>query len=256
MQEVVKEHYIREAKEFGASKQAAMRDTNQKDREVEKIAEYLGILQTRFKNPKILEIGCGNGYTAEQIVKQLGVESLACIDFCEDFIELAKTRNLRKVTFKVGDVLDLEFGDASFDITFSERCLINLDSWKNQQQALNQIRRVLKVGGVYLMVESFTDGLVNLNEAREVVGLESIPKPYHDVFFDKKKFLQFIKGKFEVEGYENFLSSYYFGSRVLYPALIAGKKELVYNNKFVEFFKYLPAYGNYSPAQMFVLKKI
>lgn len=262
----IKKHYIKEAKGFGLSKQATMRDINIRDKEVEKIIEYLNILNTYFKSPKILEICCGNGYTAEQIVKQLDVKSLICIDFCEDFIEIAKKRNLRNVTFKVGDVLNLEFEDASFDIVFTERGLINLDSWEKQQKALNEVRRVLKVGGAFLMIEAFSDGLVNLNEARKVVGLDPISQPWHDIYFDKKKILQFIKDKFvnfsvahpnfTFENYENFLSTYYFGSRVLYPALIAGKKELIYNNKFVEFFRYLSGYGNYSPVQMFILKKI
>lgn len=261
----IKEHYIREAKEFGNSKQATMRDVNIRDKEVESIIHYLGILKTYFKDPKILEIGCGNGYTAEQIVKQLNVK-LMCIDFCEDFIKIARKRRLKEVTFKVGDVLNLEFTDASFDIALTERCLINLDSWEKQKKALNEVKRVLKNGGGYLMIEAFTDGLDNLNEARKVVGLDPIKQPYHDLYFDKKKFTQFIKGKFEdfsishpslaLESYQNFLSSYYFGSRVLYPALIAGKEELVYNNRFVEFFKFLSAYGNYSPIQMLILEKI
>jgi len=261
----IKMHYIKEAKEFGGSKQATMRDINIREKEVEKITSCLNVLKTHFKEPKILEIGCGNGYTAEQIVKQLDV-NLMCIDLCEDFIEIAQKRTLENVTFRIGDVLNLEFNDASFDIVYTERCLINLDSFKKQQEAINEIRRVLKVGGCFLMTEAFTDGLNELNEARKTIGLEPIPQPYHDLYFDKKELLQFIQDKFvdfstahpspAFEDHENFLSSYYFGSRVLYPALIAGKKELVYNNKFIEFFKYVPAYGNYSPVQMFIFEKI
>jgi len=261
----IKQHYTREAKKFGDSKQATMRDVNIRDKEVEKITRYLGMLKTYFENPKILETGCGNGYTAEQIAEQLDVK-LVCVDSCEDFIEIAKKRNLQNVTFEVGDVLNLEFDDASFDIVLTERCLINLDSWEKQQKALNEIRRVLKVGGAFLMIEAFTDGLDNLNEAREAIGLDPIPQPYHDLYLDKKNFYSFTEDKFSdfsvahpnftFENYENFLSSYYFGSRVLYPALIAGKKELVYNNKFVEFFRCLPAYGNYSYVQMFILERI
>ena len=262
---IVKEHYIKEAKEFGLSKQSTMRDINIKDKETEKTIQCLNILKDYFEKSKILEVGCGNGYVAEQITKKFDVE-LVGIDFCEEFIKIAKKRNLKKATFQVGDVLNLKFDNASFDIVFAERCLINLDSWKKQQKALNEIRRVLKDGGVFLMIEAFTDGLDNLNKARKSVGLDNIPQPYHNLFFNKKKFLQFIKDKFEDfsathpsfagENYENFLSSYYFGSRVLYPALIMGKKELVYNNKFVEFFRYMPGYGNYSSVQMFILKKI
>ena len=68
--------------------------------------------------------------------------------------------------------------------------------------------------------------------------------------------LKFIKDKFEhFQSTENFLSTYYFGSRVLYAALIEGKKDIIYDNKFIEFFTYLPAYGNYSYIQMLIFRK-
>jgi len=254
----IKKHYKEQAEKYGTSKQMSMKDTNTRDMEVEEIIKYLRIIKTNYRNPKILEIGCGNGYTAGEINEKLNL-GLIGIDFSEDLIRIAKSRKLDGVEFIVGNVLNMQFPDETFDIVFTERCLINLDSWKKQQKALNEIRRVLKVGGGFLMIEAFTDGLDNLNEARKVVGLDTIPQPFHNLYFDKLQFLQFIKGKFEkhvnLSSSENFLSSYYFGSRVLYPALIAGKKEVIYNNKFVEFFKYLSSYGNYSPIQLFALKK-
>lgn len=260
----IKEHYAKQAAEFGASKQSTMKDVNIRDKEVERIIECLYRLNNHYSNPRILEIGCGNGYTAEQIVKRLTLK-LTGVDFSEDLIEIARNRHLKGVDFRIGNILDLEFPHNHFDIMLSERCLINLRSWDEQKTAFNEIRRVLKIGGVYLMIEAFTDGLDSLNEARQVVGLDPIPQPFHNLYFNKNDFLEFIKDKFEdfsithpdlsVENSENFLSTYYFGSRVLYPALIMGRKELVYNNKFVEFFKHLPAYGNYSPVQIYILEK-
>ena len=107
-------------------------------------------------------------------------------------------------------------------------------------------------------VEAFTDGWKNTNEARNVVGLPPIPQPHHNVFFDKEEFIYFIKEKFDyidLGQQHNFLSSYYFGSRVLYPSIIQGKEELQYNNKFIEFFGQFPAVGEYASIQMFILQK-
>ncbi len=256
----IKEHYIKQAKEYGLSKKSTMKDVNTREKEVEVILKYLKILAEQIENPKILELGCGNGYTAEQIIKRLDLKNYTGVDFCEDFVKLANQRNLSNVKFQTGNVLSLNFEDSSFDIVFTERCLINLDSWDKQKGSLDEIRRILKLGGYFIMIEAFTDGLENLNEARNTLGLESVPQPFHNIFFDKEKFLDFIKSKFQL--YEddlsviNFLSSYYFGSRVMYPALIAGKKDLVYNNKFVEFFRYIPSYGNYCSIQCYILKKI
>jgi hypothetical protein len=51
----------------------------------------------------------------------------------------------------------------------------------------------------------------------------------------------------------NFLSSHYFVSRVLYPAVLKG--DLVRNSEFTKFFSFLPPAGNYSAIQAHLLKK-
>lgn len=259
----IKQYYIGRAKKYGSSGVATMGDMNIRELEVEKLIEGFHLL-SYFKTSKILEVGCGNGYVTERIAKELDVK-LTCIDFCEELIEIAKRRKLKGANFSVGNALNLEYADASFDFVFTERCLINIPSWERQQQALREIWRVLKVGGGFLMIEAFTDGLNNLNKARADVGLEPIKQPYWDLFFDKNEFKEFIKGKFvnassldfEGEVSTNFLSSYYFGSRVIYPAFMSMmKRDVVYNTKFVEFFRYVLPYGNYAPVQIFILEKI
>lgn len=260
----VKKHYEEQANEFGASKLMSMKDINVKDMEIIEIIKYLRILKTNYYNPKILEVGCGNGYTAEKINEELNLK-LTGLDFCEDLVKIAKGRKLEYTNFQVGTVLDLSFNNSAFHIAFTERCLINLKSWEKQKKALNEIWRVLKKGGVFIIIEAFTDGLKDLNQARKAVGLEQIKQPFHNRYINKQLFLDFIKGKFQhysinhpefAEEYNrNFLSSYYFGSRVVYPALIKNGK-MEYNNKFIEFFKFIAPYGNYSYIQSFVLEKI
>ena len=262
----INEHYVKVAAEWGSSKQSTMKDINIRDLEVDKLIDVFKKIEIYSATPTILEVGCGNGYVAEQIVKRLNISSMTCVDYCQELVEIAKRRKIEGVVFKTGDVLNLEFDDSSFDIVFTERCLINLDSWEKQQKSLLEIRRILKKNGIYIMIESFSDGLKNINAARGAVGLDDIPMPFHNLFFEKERFFDFIEGKFQnfsashpklqLENCENFLSSYYFGSKVLYPALIAGKRKLEYNNKFIEFFKYMPNYGNYGYVNMFILKKI
>lgn len=247
----IKEHYRQEAINYKDSKQSTMLDLNTREKEIEVLLQQLKLINWS-NNCRVLEIGCGNGYVAEKLSKELNL-TIEGIDFCQEFIEIARQRKSAKVSFSVGDVLTLSYPDETFDAIFTERCLINLGTVENQHRAIENIWRKLKNYSKYIMLESFTDGLENLNQARTIIGLESIPPPFHNNFFDKNDLLSFIKDKFEIETHQNFLSSYFFGSRVLYPAFT--KSDLVYNNKFVEFFKYLPAYGDYSHLQLYVLKK-
>jgi len=261
----IKNHYKEQAKTWGNSKQSTMPDIFVRDKEVEKLKAIIpAVMKNIPGKANILEVGCGNGYTAEQIVKSIDL-NLTGIDFCEDFIAIAKKRDLERASFCVGDVLQLDIGNNVFDIVFTERCLINLESWEDQMRGINEIHRVLKPGGIFIMLEGFKDGLNNLNCAREVLGLEKIPEPFHNIYFDKEKLLDFIKPNFIRIGKnndnvslcieENFLSSYYFGSRVLYPALLEKNKEIIYNNKFIEFFTFMQPYGNYSYVQLLVFIK-
>jgi len=150
-----------------------------------------------------------------------------------------------------------------YDIIFTERCLINLMSWELQKKAINQIYKLLKKDGTFIMLEAFTDGLNNLNLARKALGLKNIEPAWHNNYFVKKRFEKSIKMKFcflktstTKNNYDNFLSSYYFGSRILYPSLIESKGlSVAYNNKFIEFYSYIEPVGNYSPLQLCMLKK-
>ena len=261
----VRAHYQREARQWKDSKQATMKDMNIKDAEVANILYWLEALRSCYESADVLEIGCGNGYTAAQIEEAVDVR-LTAIDFCEEFIDLCRERKLARTRFAVGDALGLEFDDESFDIVFTQRTLMNLACWETQKKALAEILRVLRRGGSYLMIESFTDGLEALNQAQEAVGLEPKRQPHHNCYFDKAELFRYMEGRMErfrderrgldSARDENFLSSYFFGSRVLYPALIKGRLDVVYNNKFVEFFRHMPAYGNYSTIQLFVFRKL
>jgi ubiquinone/menaquinone biosynthesis C-methylase UbiE len=259
----IKEHYKNLARTLGLAKDLSMKDLFTKDAEIKEIKKYLEYLLNKKNNSKIVELGCGNGFTAELLSTELDINIIG-IDYCEELIEIAKKRKSPKVNFCVGNVLKLDFKDRSLDIIYTERCLINLDTWQKQKKALDEIHRVLKKGGVFIMLESFLDGLWVINEAREVVGLSPIEQPFHNKYFEKDKLFTHLKEKFIDLGTKdphfnkiynkNFLSSYYFGSRVLYPALIKNE-DIRYNNRFIEFFSFLKPYGNYSYIQILVFQK-
>ena len=113
---------------------------------------------------------------------------LEAFDFFEDMVNLAKKRDLEgaqgHVRFEQADVLELD-RDGEYDVIFTVRCLQNLLSWERQKQALVKIARALRLGGHYLMVESFPTGLDNLNQARGELDIAPIKPCWFNVIFDE-----------------------------------------------------------------------
>ena len=55
----------------------------------------------------------------------------------------------------------------SFDLVISQRCLINLSGWEEQQIALAEIARILNPGGRFIMQEGTLQSREALNHAPE-----------------------------------------------------------------------------------------
>ena len=251
---LVKKHYRKEAKEKQLSLSCTMADLNTRRLEMENIISHLK------DGERCLEVGCGNGVASIVISKKKKID-LTCIDFFPEMIVLAKKQPVKgikgKIRFERQDILEFKTKNY-FDTVFTERCVINLLKWSEQKKALKNMAAALKKGGKLILLEAFSDGLGELNRARQEVGLEKIKPAYHNLHLDKKS----VVGYLAEEGLEfiaenNFLSSYYFGSRVIYPAIAkANNKEIKYNSSFVNFFSFLPPCGNYSHIKTLVFKKI
>jgi ubiquinone/menaquinone biosynthesis C-methylase UbiE len=102
---------------------------------------------------RVLEIGGGTGLAACYIAKRYRCH-VTTIDIAPHSVEAAANRISReglgdRVRSEVGDVNDLRFHEGSFDAVICQAVLMFVD----QQQALSEIRRVLKPGGVFAGLE-------------------------------------------------------------------------------------------------------
>jgi len=264
--QIIQSHYKLQAEKYKDSSASTMEDTIIRQKELESIFSFFNLREVRVVATNVLEIGCGNGYTLQQLAEAYPHTSFHGLDFSHDLLAIAEKRKISNGSFSQGDVRNLEFDGASFDVVYTERCLINLLSWEDQQKGLSEIHRVLKKGGFYFMVESFTDGFDNLNKARTELGLNNIPVAHHNLYFNKESFKEFVKPLFSITDpsslgttestalQPNFLSSHYFSARVLHPLLTKGDPNQK-NTEFVKFFSFLPPSGNYAPIQAYILQK-
>lgn len=204
---------------------------------------------------RVVDVGCGDGYTLEKLSEKY--KEYDCdffgFDITRELIDRAKERNLKNCVFIEKNATSSEGHSHFYDIVYTQRCIQNILSWGEQKKALDEIHRVLKPGGYYLMIEAFTDGLINNNKARVECGLPELHEAPFNKYLDKELFFQWMGTKFTSCEPNNFLSSHYFVSRVLHALVTKGEQKK--NTEFVKFFSFLPPIGNYSPIQSFILRK-
>ncbi len=254
MNDKVRDFWDSQAKEFGASDLATAPDHYYRELEIAKIIEHLE------PGRKILDVGCGNGYSTQKFWEAVDSEYVG-VDYSEAMIEEANKRN-DHLCFMPGNVLTLATNIFSekFDIIISERCLINLKDWEEQKQALLEMKRCLKPGGKIVFVENFQEGLKSLNELRAGFGLHEIKVKWHNRYLKMTEFEPFIGDHFDVMHMENIGNLYYIISRVVYAAMAKSEgKEPSYDHILNQIASDLPTLGQdytrfYSPNFLYVLR--
>ena len=259
---LINEHYKKEAAEHGLSPLSTMPDIEKRQKEIEtivKITEAVIKAHKKKENIRILDLGCGNGFTLKVLREKYPSVILFGVDITKNMVDLVKSRSIENCTIDEGDVCDLFYKKESFDLIYTERCLQNILNWEKQKNALKEVHRVLKKAGYFCMIEGFTDGFENCNKARTELGLDPLNPPYHNLLLDKDAFLNEIKSRFEIVDIpgvtHNFLSSYDFIRLVLHPLVTKG--DWIRDTEFVKFFSAVfPQAGNYSRTQAYALKKV
>lgn len=188
-------------------------DSNQRFLEIDITLQYLP------RDARVLDIGCGNGFStaifADYCFSIVGIDySEAMIDrACKDY------GHIKNIGFVVQDILAISSPLQSFDVALSQRCLINLTSWEDQQKAIINIAKVLKPGGVFLLQEGSKQGREHLNQARQAVGLEYMPPVPFNLDFDEDKLWVFIREYFDIVEIRRF-GLYDLISRLVHPLLV------------------------------------
>jgi len=96
----------------------------------------------------VLDLGCGNGRSLE-ILKEKKIDYFG-LDVSKKLIEIAKKKYPQN-RFEVGDILKLPYPDNFFDKVLAIRILHHIPSKEFQLQALQEIKRILKPGGLLIL---------------------------------------------------------------------------------------------------------
>lgn len=256
-------HYGKLARSWGLQGQMSMQDKVVRERETTFILnQTLACLRKQgvaSEKARILDVGCGNGHTLAALWDQVAGAQLSGLEFVQDLVDLAQTRNLPGLVVTHGDMRESNCYLEKQDIIITERSVINLLEWEWQRKAFENISASLKPGGHYIMVESFQEPWLEMNRARVESGLNEVPISAHNRYLKLSCIdvlaglnLRKIAGTEEV----NALSSHFFLSRIFQHLFSEGNSRPASERVWQFFADALPKNsGQYSPILFHVFEK-
>lgn len=240
-----------------AGGKATCPDAAYRELEIARIIECIG-----SKTESILDVGCGNGYSTVRFAQHALYAKIVGIDYSEAMIAEALRFRTKRIGFMYGDVRkklpERWEAPGTWDVVVSERCLINLASWEEQQAALLNLRDALSPTGKLILVENTVDGLEKLNKLRAQFGLHAITVRWHNRYFSLDQLEPFLGEHFVVKRRENIGNLYYILSRVLHAKMAQDDhREPAYNHPINWIASQLPSLGlyDYSPNYLWELHK-
>ena len=100
---------------------------------------------------RVLDVGCGSGWATRLMAQRATAGRVVGIDISDEMIKLAANTSsaINNVEFRVASAENLPFADREFSHAFS---MESLYYYNNMLEALQEIRRVLSPGGLFVCV--------------------------------------------------------------------------------------------------------
>ena len=150
--------FLRKFKDMGISGAfARWYDKNTRENRLSEMREYAELVKKHIQDGgNVLEIAPGPGYLSIELAK-MGNFNITGMDISEDFIKICRKNAENEkvnVSFVTGNVSSMEFADESFDFLV---CSAAFKNFKQPVKALQEMHRVLKKGGIALIIDMRRD---------------------------------------------------------------------------------------------------
>lgn len=147
-------HHDNVEKQFGSQASAYLTSAvHASGRDLQRLAERLA----DFPQAKVLDMGCGAGHVSFTAAGQ--VAEVTAYDLSSQMLEVvtaaAKEKGFSNIVTQQGYAETLPFADASFDVVISR---YSAHHWHDVGQALREVKRVLKPGGVMIIMDVMSPG--------------------------------------------------------------------------------------------------
>lgn len=261
----IKDHWSSMAAKFGKQLYATTKCPTIKLLEIAALRRAIARKWNASDMFDILEPGCGNGVNCIALADAFPRACFKGSDYVPEMVMAARQLAVEvggiagspTCNFVIGDVMTGAPG--KFDVIFTDRCLINLNTIEKQKQAITGLASNLKPGGMLLLIENCKQTHASQNTLREVVGLEPRKAVDYNLFFDEPEILNHVRGlALHLEGIEDFGSLHDILLYVLVPAINGG--EIDYHHPIIEagtkIAKELPnAFGAYGQNRLYIFTK-
>lgn len=126
----------------------------------------LKVLSYFEPHSKLLDIGCGYGETA-RLALAMGADDVTGITVSRKQFEYAAAHPRKGARFHLGDFMQHRFASKSFDGAYSIECFEHI---KDKSRYFEQVRRVLKPGGKFVMMAWLAGDEPSVWEKRHLLG--------------------------------------------------------------------------------------
>lgn len=103
----------------------------------------------------LLDVGCGPGTLTVDLAARVAPGQITAVEISDEVLQLARTEartnGRRNIDFVVGDVHQLDFPDATFDVVHAHQVLQHVS---DPVRALREMRRVCRPGGIVAVRDS------------------------------------------------------------------------------------------------------
>ena len=249
-------HWEAQAEAHGTASDASWGDRHAMELEVRNLLPHVPA------GGRVLDGGCANGASTFRLLEGRPA-AIHVFDLSPRMIAAARRAAVTAdpdgvIAFAEADILHLPEPDAAFDLACTIRVLINLPGWSAQQRAIQEIHRVLRPGGRYVLTEEFAGSLRNLNGLRALAGLPALtPRPFNRPL-EEEDLESFVSPFFVVEDVARFLSPYFVATRFLRDLALAGNEPPSYDSPLHRAAAALPVTarsGDFGGIKSYVLRK-
>ena len=140
----------------------------------DRLLEQLDFLDGRIPQ-RILDLGSGPGRATALLKKRWPKSQILAMDLALPMLQQIRTRWFRPIHKICADASHLPLADNTVDLVFSNLCLQWVDDLPD---ALNELRRVMRPGGLLLFTSFGPDTLLELREAYRNCDLDPPLSPF------------------------------------------------------------------------------